>query len=99
MPEAGGTGQAPRHRRTERRDGSRRDCVLPSSEANGGRRPWAGRLGWGLGRLGQAHVYGLEPLRSFLKIELHSLALFERAESVHLDCGVVHEYIGPAIRL
>jgi hypothetical protein len=52
-----------------------------------------------LGRLGQAHVHGLEPLRPFLKIELHSLALLERAESIHLDCGVVHEYIGPAIWL
>ena len=52
-----------------------------------------------LGRLSQAHVHGLEPLRTLLKVELHRLALLERAESVHLDGGVVHEYIGPAVRL
>src|ERR1019366_5471788 len=51
-----------------------------------------------LGRLSQAHIHRLEPLRTLLKIELHRLALLERAESVHLDGGVVHEYIGPAIR-
>ena len=49
--------------------------------------------------LGQAHINGLEPLGPFLQLELDSLTLFERAESVHLDGGVMHEHIGPSIRL
>ena len=52
-----------------------------------------------LRRLGQAYIDRLEPLGSFLKIELDRLTLFEGAEAIHLDGGVVHEYIGPAIRL
>jgi hypothetical protein len=51
------------------------------------------------GGLGQAYVDGLETLWTFLELELDRLTLFERAESVHLDGGVVHEYIGPPIRL
>ena len=52
-----------------------------------------------LGGLGQANVDRLEALRTLLKVELDRLTLFERAESVHLDGGVVHKNIGPAIRL
>ncbi len=44
-----------------------------------------------LGGLGQAHIHSLEPLGPFLKVELDRLTLFERAEPVHLDGGVVHE--------
>jgi hypothetical protein len=76
--------------------------VLTKGGANVGRvsGPRSGpEMPGGLGRLGQAHVYSLEPLWALLKIELHSLALLQRAESVHLDRGVVHEYIGPAIGL
>ena len=55
--------------------------------------------GWDSGRLGEAHIHCLEALGAFLQVELDRLALLEGAESVHLDRGVVHEYIGPAIRL
>ena len=58
-----------------------------------------GRRAANLRRLGQAHIDGLEPFGSFLEIELNRLTLFERAESVHLDGGVVHEDISPTIRL
>ena len=53
----------------------------------------------GASGLGQAYIDCLEPLGPFLKIELDCLTLFEGAESVHLDGGVVDEYVGPTIRL
>jgi hypothetical protein len=58
-----------------------------------------GRRELNLRGLGQAYIDRLEPFGSFLKIELNRLTLFERAESVHLDGGVVYEDISPTIRL
>ena len=92
--------QAQGDRRVSRRPGSganRRPLGRAATQTGGlkgpeGREP-------GLRRLGQAHIDRLEPLRPFLKIELDRLTLFEGAEAVHLDGGVVHEYIGPSIRL
>jgi hypothetical protein len=54
---------------------------------------------FGLGRLHGADLGRLQPLRTLLKLELDRLTLFEGAESVHLDGGVMYEDIRPSIRL
>ena len=65
-----------------------------------GGRARVSRAGWRVGlRLDGAHIDRLEALRALLKVEFDGLSLLEGSESVHLDGGVVHEHVGPAIRL
>lgn len=55
--------------------------------------------GAGSGGLSEADVDRLESLRTFLHLEFHSLALFERAKAAHLDGSVVHEDVRTTVGL
>src|SRR6266571_393358 len=44
-----------------------------------------------------ADVLGLQALRSLDDVELHAVALHQRPEALHLNGGVVDEYVLPAL--
>ena len=47
------------------------------------------------GVLEEGHSFCLRAFLSFDDIELNLIALFQRFESIHLDCRVVDEYVRP----